>query len=708
MTGGPGARIAGLGVICGGASDVDGLRSLLHEGLPAFHPLTVLPANGEVAVTPVAESRLADESFLTLPRTHRLALVAARQAAGAGPSPEAIVLGTTTGGIGATEAAWRDGSVDPERYRYHGLGTVADVLARELEVRGPVITVSTACSSGAVAILIGLALVRAGIARRVLAGGADGLSLLTFHGFRALQLLDSRAAAPFDPSRAGITLGEGAAFVLLVPEEGGSEEGAISVAGGGLSCDAFHPTRPHPEGAGAASALREALRDAGWLPADVDYINAHGTGTVDNDAAEALALRAVFGARLPAVSSTKGLIGHTLGAAGAIEAVISVLALRDQYLPANTGLRTEDPALYLEPLRVGTSRPVSHVLSNSFGFGGNNACLSLRATHATTATRDSVPRLRVVSFDCLTAAGDLAATRSALAKGTSIHGLVAQQLLDDSLPAAVTRRLKRLSRLALTLALRVHSRSGRTAPPDVISFGSAWGPLAETYDFLKKLFDTNLQFGSPTDFVGSVHNSPAAQVALSLSAAGPNVACASQDRALIHALLCASLLCRVGQSALVVGAEAHHPHLGSLLEPETAGFVPSDSGAALATLRDDGPGPRVGYLGEEGGADGVQRLVARLGGDRHLATTYDLVLVDQPPGAAGVAHRVGGVPNVSVRDLVGHHASASAVAVALALAALAEGDFHDGGRSIGLPRGRVLLLSSGVRAAALELTRGLP
>jgi len=191
------------------------------------------------------------------PRTHRLALLAAREALGQGPPPDAIVLGTTTGGIAATEEALKAGSTLPGDYRYHGLDTVALFLADALHVHGPVLTLSTACSSAAVAMSVAQALLRAGLARRVLAGGADSLCRLTFHGFRALQLLAPGGCTPLDANRAGMTVGEGAGFLVLetAPED---RQVLALLSGTGLSCDAYHAASPHPEGAGAARAMRRA------------------------------------------------------------------------------------------------------------------------------------------------------------------------------------------------------------------------------------------------------------------------------------------------------------------------------------------------------------------------------------------------------------------------------------------------------------------
>ena len=264
----------------------------------------------------------------------------------------------------------------------HELGRpfIADFLATALNVAAERYTFSTACSSSANAVGFGASLVEEG-APWALVGGVDSLCRLTYCGFHALKLLSNEPCRPFDSNRRGLSLGEGAAFLLLEKDERAKDRGAPIlgyVGGWGCSSDAYHVTAPHPEGRGAAAAMRAALADAGISPSEVDYVNAHGTATDANDRAEAIALEAVFQAPGPLTSSTKGATGHTLGAAGAIEAVISVLSLSAGYAPATIGMKNPDPQLRIRHVPAGgVSAPLGVVLSNSFGFGGNNAALVL-------------------------------------------------------------------------------------------------------------------------------------------------------------------------------------------------------------------------------------------------------------------------------------------------------------------------------------------
>ena len=717
----PPVFVTGMGVACAGANHVDELRQLLVHPAARFQIPTIFPIKHPSGELPVAQvSALDGEAPSPLPRTHRLALLAAREAVGEGPLPDAIVMGTTTGGIATTESALEAGATSPDAYRWHGLDTVALHLANTFAVGGPVITISTACSSAAVALAVATGLLHAGLAKRVLCGGADSLSRLTFHGFRQLQLVAPEGCMPLDANRAGMTVGEGAGFLVLETSAGGRPVLA-ELRGTGLSCDAYHATSPHPEGAGAVLAMRRALADASLEPAAIGYVNLHGTGTPDNDAAEARAIQQVFGANVPPLSSTKGLTGHALAAAGGIEAVISLLALRDGLLPANTGLSLLDEKLGVEPVRTPTELPVATVLSSSFGFGGNNACVVFGKVAEGPSPQPSphfvgrggalLPALRIAASACLTACGDLEDTWSALRAGELPAGLVPDAAFAKAVPAAFVRRLKRLPRLMLALAQTVQTASGRTAPPEVIAAGTAWGPLAETQEFLRKLFESNDQFSSPMDFIGSVHNAPAGQIALLLGSQAPNLTCSSGDRSFSQALLCASLQIAAGaDSGLVVAAEGFEPRLSPLFEPEVAGSpLVSDGGAAFLVVPDDGAaGARLRWLGEAG-ADNANALVEELV-DREFADRYDAVLIGAPAGydlardsaLARLAERLTPASAVAYRERLGQHASISATAAAIAARAVTEATLPFPS-ALPIHHRRLLMLDFGPRLTAIEV-----
>ena len=286
-----------------------------------------------------------------------------------------IVLGTSTSGIGETEQALarHDGENWPADFHYQRqeIGSPADFLAWLLGTDGPAHTLSTACTSSAMALASARRLLAAGSCDAVIAGGADSLCGLTINGFDALGAMSDTACLPFSEHRRGINLGEAAALFLLTNEPGG-----IQLVGYGESSDAHHFSAPHPEGRGAIAAMQAALRMAGCSASDVSYLNLHGTATQQNDSMEALAVHQVFGAALPC-SSTKALTGHTLGACGALEAAFCWLSLEAGNLPPQISDGQPDPALPALHYAPGGSLDGPRVMSNSFAFGGNNIALLL-------------------------------------------------------------------------------------------------------------------------------------------------------------------------------------------------------------------------------------------------------------------------------------------------------------------------------------------
>ena len=295
----------------------------------------------------------------------------------------AFISGTTVGGMDRSECYYPDFLANDSRNEYiamHDCGASTELIADRFGRFGFVSTPSTACSSAMNSILVGANLIRSGAFDIVVAGGSECLTRFHLNGFNALMILDTQPCRPFDATRAGLNLGEGAAYVVLERAASARRRGVHALAtldGVANTCDAFHQTASSADGEGAFRAMRGALADAGLNPSEVDYINAHGTGTPNNDASESAAMLRPFGDRVPPVSSTKAFTGHTTSASGAIEAVICLLALRHGFLPVN--LNWQHPMDNgIVPVRE--SRPpreIRHVLCNSFGFGGNDSSLLL-------------------------------------------------------------------------------------------------------------------------------------------------------------------------------------------------------------------------------------------------------------------------------------------------------------------------------------------
>ena len=307
------------------------------------------------------------------------AVKAARARWGAGRV--GVFLGTSTSGLLQTETAYRHrapcGAL-PADFRYaptQNTYSLTGFVAAALGLHGPGWVVSTACSSSAKVFGNAARLIAAGLIDAAVVGGVDSLCLTTLYGFNSLELLSPDICRPFDAARNGLSIGEAAAFALV---ERDGEHGAAPpqgwLLGVGESNDGYHMSTPHPQGAGAIAAMRGALTDANLQAAEIDYINLHGTATPSNDAAEARAVAQVFGPAVPC-SSTKGATGHTLGAAGGVEALIALLAMRHGLLPAGLNVQQPDAELAVNYLHENRLAPLRRVASNSFGFGGSNACL---------------------------------------------------------------------------------------------------------------------------------------------------------------------------------------------------------------------------------------------------------------------------------------------------------------------------------------------
>ena len=288
-----------------------------------------------------------------------------------------VFLGTSTSGLLETELAYRrrepDGSL-PADFLYgptQNTYSLAAFVGRALGLTGPSWVVSTACSSSAKVFGVAARMIAAGLIDAAVVGGVDSLCLTTLYGFNSLELLSTDICRPWDGARDGLSIGEAAAFALVERESAAPQGWLLGI---GESNDGHHMSTPHPEGAGAIAAMRAAIADAGLDAAEIDYINLHGTATPTNDLAEDRAVASVFGTQTPS-SSTKGATGHTLGAAGGVEALIAMLAIEHGLMPAGLNVQRRDPELLLNYLTDNRAAPVRRVLSNSFGFGGSNASL---------------------------------------------------------------------------------------------------------------------------------------------------------------------------------------------------------------------------------------------------------------------------------------------------------------------------------------------
>lgn len=382
--------VTGMGIVCSLGCGTDKVFSSLQKGVPCVGTVRHLQtAHTELPVGEVSLSNEEMMGMLGLPadmvvtRTPLLGMVAFRQAVNQAGLTDAtrtvFVNGTTVGGMEKSEQYYLEffEGKHTEYIGAHDCGAGTEQIGRLFGHLDAMLTISTACSSATNAVIVGANMIRSGRAKAAIVGGTESLSKFHLNGFNSLMILDGQPCRPFDKERHGLNLGEGGAYLVIEEEESALARGAKPIcvlSGYGNACDAFHQTATSPEGEGAYLAMTAALKLAGLAPSDIDYINAHGTGTGNNDQCESVAIKRVFGPEVPRFSSTKAFTGHTTSAAGSVEAVISILSLVNNYIPANLNFSAPIEETGLTPVTEGLSDVnLRHVMSNSFGFGGNDS-----------------------------------------------------------------------------------------------------------------------------------------------------------------------------------------------------------------------------------------------------------------------------------------------------------------------------------------------
>ena len=390
--------VTGLGIISSIGKNINETLESLINLKSGIGEISVLKTNHR-GLIPAGEIKLSNEELSEicglgnqkyLTRTALLGTIAAREAffsSGAEPgdnnnSRTGVISSTTVGGMDKTEQYFNDFLLSDRYLPYvftHDCCDNTEKIAENLGIKGYLTTISTACSSSANAIMFGARLIRFGHADRIIAGGTDALSKFTVNGFSTLKILDEKPCRPFNKDRSGLNLGEGAGFIILEAEElavRSKKKIFCEITGYANANDAYHQTASSPDGYGPYLAMKQALDMSGIRPGGIDYINVHGTGTDNNDLTEGLAIEKIFSPRIPPVSSTKAYTGHTLAAAGAIEAIISILAIENGILFPNLNFTEKMDELGFDPqIKLVKDVPVKNVLTNSFGFGGNDTSL---------------------------------------------------------------------------------------------------------------------------------------------------------------------------------------------------------------------------------------------------------------------------------------------------------------------------------------------
>ncbi|MFE5284498.1 beta-ketoacyl synthase N-terminal-like domain-containing protein [Nocardia sp. NPDC056611] len=612
--------ITSLGAITAHGAGAEELWQRVRGGEVAIRPLREfavagLPAaiGGEILDPPRPKYDYLAPLGLTDPEPAiDYALIAAEEAmagaglgvleAGAAPRPDAlpahrwgVAFGSCNSGIRSAEKAVRR-AVDAGRTvgaDELGLGDdrhlllvspqfCAEALSAAFGLKGPVLSVNTACASSAHALAHAVEQIRAGRADAMLVGGSDALSEMAYYGFNSVESLSSRPARPYSRDRDGLSLGAGAGMMVLASAEVALAAGAPIVAevlGYGMSADGYHATAPHPQGAGAARAIRAAIDTAGLTPADVPYINGHGTGTPKNDSAESNAVRAALGdaAQDVVLSSTKSMIGHLLGAAGAVEAIVTILGLRDEMIPPTAGFAETDPACGLDPApNQARALPMRVAASNNFAFAGANACVVYGRPAGTgdehvPGAADEFDEVVVTGIGVLMgAAADpeqlWAAWRAGAGIAESHHGLRVVRVGTDpgaAIPAKARRRMDRLGQLAVATSEQALTAAGLTADESVgVVLGTGVGPMSSISRFFEPTVLGGPLQGNPAIFPNTVFNAAAGQVAMALGAKGPTSTLTSGHAAGAAALGTAFDLLRAGRAdaVLCTGADELSPY----------------------------------------------------------------------------------------------------------------------------------------------------
>ncbi|MBO4665657.1 MAG: beta-ketoacyl-[acyl-carrier-protein] synthase family protein [Paludibacteraceae bacterium] len=540
--------ITGSGIVSSiGIGKQATLESLLREesGIGAMRILQSVHTHLPVGEVPLTDGELREQLSLDGPasRSALLGILAAREALEEAKIDEALlaksafISGTTVGGISTTEQDYREWALRrrTESIALHDAGATTETIVQAL---GPVAyqtTVSTACSSALNAIISGANMLKLGQYECVIAGGTESLSKFHLNGFHSLMILDNEPCRPFDDTRAGLNLGEGAAFVVLETEEAALRRGApilAYVSGYGNACDAYHQTASSENGEGAYLAMRQALTMAHLEPERIDYVNAHGTATPNNDQSESNALMRVFGEHLPAVSSTKSMTGHTTSASGSVETVICLICMQYGFVPANVNFHTPMsngvvPVAHIE------QKELNHVMCNSFAFGGNDSSLIL--------SRMPVPMPKEEYRELTLVRGPL----------TEIdHSGDYRQYIS----AMEARRMSEQMRRVIVAAYEALAQAG-IAVPDAIITGTEYGCMTNTLHFLDPLCRDGEEGLKPTYFMQSTHNTVSSVVALLLKCHGYNSTFSHGAKSFDDARRDAENLLRLGlaRNVLVLG-----------------------------------------------------------------------------------------------------------------------------------------------------------
>ncbi len=702
--------VTGLGVVSPLGLDASTTMAALVAGRRAFGEVTLFDTAGcrSTIAAEIADLDVSDVAPAAArsqwSRTDAMAVIAAREALDglAADMPSDLIVGGTTAGMFETEdllaEMHRAASArrPTESMRSHPLSATVDRMQTAVRHFSRATTLCSACSGGTNALLLAASWLRSGRSQRVLAGGADGLCRLTFTGFSCLGALSPDPCRPFHAQRAGLNLGEGAAFLLLETEDAARNRGAEPIAelrGWAMASEAHHITHPQASGEVAAAVMSAALRRADLTPQDIDYINAHGTATPLNDKMEATAIARAFGDETQriGVSSSKSMIGHTLGAAGAIEAAICCLAIARGVVPATVALDDIDPDCQLAHILTARHAPIRAAVSNSFGFGGSDAAVVLAAPGQFGAPASSEPRRVVVTAAATLSHGGLHDNMRPLTPLPSPSEPPAGAIpfeAGEHLTLSRARRIDRAGRLgAATMQAAITATFPNETPLSSRTgaiMGRAYGSVDACAAFLDRVRDKGARFASPAVFPNLLPSSSVAHASIYHRLTGPVFSMADLDASSEAAIVTAALLIATGEAeAMLAGGVEEASDIAETVLVPLCGFAPesaterSEGGAMLMLEARDGA--------RERGATVMAEIVwctswrgaptERLRDAPRMSERAAVMVAHQLPEvhAALAGSDWTSVPCHAIAMRVGAHAAAGGIAAAIAAFDLAAG-----------------------------------
>ena len=576
--------VTGLGIICSIGNDADSVLESLRKGETGVGPMKYLQSKH--SHLPVGEVKLSNDQMKDIlgikdespmSRTTLMGAIAIRQALEhAGITVEqlngkrvALISGTTVGGMDLTENYYEQMKTDDSLLylpKSNECGKSTEEMAEIIGLTdAQTCTISTACSSALNSIILGSEMLKRDEVDVVIAGGSEALSRFHLNGFNTLMILDKEQCRPFDDTRAGLNLGEGAAFVIL---EKNAENSLAYVAGYGNRCDAFHQTASSDNGEGAYLAMKDALEMAHLNPEDIQYVNAHGTGTPNNDITESQSLKRIFGDNMPEVSSTKSFTGHTTSASGSIEAVICILAMQNNFTPGNLGWKNKIEG-GIVPTSGNDNIVLENVICNSFGFGGNDSSMVISKSEP-------------ASYDENTGA----CTYRVAAEEVVTDVEVLKELKEFVSPME-SRRMGKLMKAAHLTSLRALKNAGIECP-DAIITATSRGMLEISLQFLDDINAFGEELLKPTLFMQSTHNTLSSAIAIRTKCHGYNTTYSHGDKSFEWAMRDAERLLQSGKvNSVLVGSFDESTPSFSMIAERAGEEAPQDIYAKAIVLIKD-------------------------------------------------------------------------------------------------------------------------